>query len=191
VEAREFFSRAELLNLPQLRRSRPHWTDRLPLLPESPKSSAMHLVKRHWAFWVPTGIREIYMRWLASQCYRRNIEQIEIDELNEVSTTAIDDDRPEVIGPIYAKHEARRVAARFLVATRERPRLERLSRRWDVDSPKMIVLGEAREEAIIQVRRAIKDARWTFFERCAKVLIPVLSLLVALAALTLSLSRNH
>ena len=47
----------------------------------------------------------------------------------------------------------------------------------------MIERGEADEAAIAKVRRAVRDARWTFIERCAKTLVPVLSLLVALAAL--------
>jgi hypothetical protein len=47
----------------------------------------------------------------------------------------------------------------------------------------MIDRGEANEDAIAKVRRAVRDASWTFFERSAKTLIPILSLLVALAAL--------
>lgn len=47
----------------------------------------------------------------------------------------------------------------------------------------MIERGQAVEAAIAQVRRAVRDVRWMFIERCAKTLIPVLSLLVALAAL--------
>ena len=47
----------------------------------------------------------------------------------------------------------------------------------------MIAHGEVDEAAITQVRRAVRDARWAFLERCAKTLIPILSLLVALAAL--------
>ena len=47
----------------------------------------------------------------------------------------------------------------------------------------MIAQGEADDAAIARVRRAVRDARWTFLERCAKTLIPILSLLVALAAL--------
>jgi hypothetical protein len=47
----------------------------------------------------------------------------------------------------------------------------------------MIARGEADEAAIAQVRRAVREARWTFVERCAKllILIPILGLLVALA----------
>ena len=81
-------------------------------------------------------------------------------------------------------------AAGFHVATTERRRLERLAKRWDVDAPKMIDRGEANEVAIAQLRRGIREVRWTLLERCAKVLIPILSLLVALVALLLNLSRQ-
>jgi hypothetical protein len=77
----------------------------------------------------------------------------------------------------------RRIKSRFLVATKERPRLERLAERWDVDCPKLIDQGEANEQGITNVRRGIHNARWTFTERIARTLIPVLSLLVALVAL--------
>jgi hypothetical protein len=52
-----------------------------------------------------------------------------------------------------------------------------------LDCPPMIKCGQADEAAIAKVRRDVRDARWTFIERCAKTLVPVLSLLVALAAL--------
>jgi hypothetical protein len=123
------------------------------------------------------------MLWLATRRHRRNLEQIEIDELAEIAERATYDGRSETLTPIYEKHATRRVASRFLVAARERPRLERLAKRWDVDARRMIHRGEADEAAIAQVRRAVRDARWTFFERCARTLIPILSLLVALAAL--------
>ena len=87
------------------------------------------------------------------------------------------DDSCETLKPIWDKHAVRRVAARFLVVAAERPRLERLAKRWDVDAPTMIVSGEVNKTAITQVRRAIREARWAFIERCAKVLIPILSLL--------------
>lgn len=59
----------------------------------------------------------------------------------------------------------------------------RLARRWDVETPALIVKGEADVKAIAHVRRAVREARWVFAERCAKILIPVLSLLVAMLAL--------
>ena len=65
--------------------------------------------------------------------HRRNLEQIEIDELNEVCEQSMIDDSSEKIGAIYDKHALRRAQSRFLVAARERPRLERLAERWDVD----------------------------------------------------------
>lgn len=126
---------------------------------------------------------EVYDIWRTKRRHRRNLEQIEIDEITEVAEQAGVEDRAELVRAIYDKHGARRLASRFLVATRERRRLERLAARWDVDAPRMIYQGEADEAAITQVRRAIRDARWTFLERCAKTLIPILSLLVALAAL--------
>jgi hypothetical protein len=121
------------------------------------------------------------MLWLARRRFRLNLKQIEIDELDEICALQIDSSEP--CRAVSDKHNARRVAARFLVAMRERPRLERLARRWDVDAAPMVVEGEAREEIIIQVRRAIREARWTFIERCAKLVIPILSLIVALVAL--------
>jgi protein-tyrosine-phosphatase len=121
------------------------------------------------------------MLWLAKRRYRVNLEQIEIDELDEIC--ALDEDTSENVRAVYANHAIRRIQARFLVATRERPRLERLARRWDVDAPRMIDHGEAKEDVITQVRRGIREARWTFIERCAKTVIPILSLLVALVAL--------
>ena len=174
------FERSELLNLPELRRKRSDWTDRLPLLAEKPFRVAMPLVKRHWSFRLPTAIRELYMLWLAKRRYRLNLEQIDQDELDDLCAPEVDSS--ENVAAVYEKHATRRLAARFLVATRERRRLERLARRWDVDAPTMIERGTANETAIVQVRRAIREARWTFLERCTKVLIPILSLLVALAA---------
>jgi hypothetical protein len=136
------------------------------------------------------GGRELYTLWLANRRHRRNLEQIEIDDIDEIATTATDDDRADTLNPIYDNHATRRVAARFLVATAERPRLERLAKRWHVDAPKMIVRGEANEAAITHIRRAIREARWIFMERCAKILIPILSLLVAAAALLFNFSRH-
>jgi hypothetical protein len=127
------------------------------------------------------AVHDAYMLWLARRRYRLNVEQIEEDELDDLAR--LDDDTPENIRAICDKHATRRVMARFHVAAAKRPRLERLARRWDVDAPPMIARGEANEAAITQVHRAIREARWTFIERCAKVLIPILSLLVALAAL--------
>lgn len=173
--------RSALLNLPELRRKRSDWTDRLPLLPEKPSRVAMPLVKRHWSFLLPTAIRELYMLWLARRRYRLNLEQIEQDELDELC--ALEVDSSENVAAVYEKHATRRLAARFLVATRERRRLEGLARWWSVEAPTMIERGNANETAIAQVRRSIREARWTFLERCTKVLIPTLSLLIALAAL--------
>lgn len=93
------------------------------------------------------------------------------------------DDSSEAIGAGYEKHRIRREASRFHVAVREGRRLERIARRWDVDAPRIVHRGEVDEKALFQVRRGIRDARWTLIERCSKTLIPVLSLLVALAAL--------
>jgi hypothetical protein len=182
VETR-FLDRARLLNLPELRRKRWDWTDRLPLLPEKPSAVTMHLVRRHWSFRLPTAIREAYMLWLAQRRYLLNIAQIELDELDEIC--ALEVDCSENCRAVYDKHQTRRIAARFFVAARERPRLARLAKRWDVDAPPMIVRGEAKEEIISQVRRAIREARWTFVERCAHVVIPILSLIIALVALLL------
>jgi hypothetical protein len=132
---------------------------------------------------VPVGINDVYMLWLARRRYRKNLEQIEIDELDEIATATLHDDSPGTIRPIYEKHQRRRIAARFHVASRERFRLERLAKRWDVDAPAMISRGEVNEAAIAQVRRTVREARWNFVDRCSKTLVPVLSLLVALAAL--------
>jgi hypothetical protein len=77
----------------------------------------------------------------------------------------VHDDSCETLKPIWDKHAVPRLAARFLVAAAERPRLERLAKRWDVDAPTMILRGEANEAAITQVRRAIREAGWTFIER--------------------------
>jgi hypothetical protein len=187
MEGMNFIARAQLLNLPEIKRRRPIWTDRLPLLPDPPTPSMKTLIRRRWYHHLPASIIDAYMLWLARASYRRTIEQIEFDELDEVVDA---DERCEEIGPVYLKHEARRTQARFLVATRERRRLERLARRWDVDAPKMIDRGEANEAAIAQVRRGIREARWIFIERCAKTLIPVLSLLVALMALLINWARH-
>jgi hypothetical protein len=183
VETRDFFARAELLNLPQLKRDRPDWTDRLPPLFERPSPATNDLVKRHWSFLVPTPVKESYDIWRIRRRHQRNLEQIEIDELDEVASDENVDDGAKAWTEIHTRHEQRRIASRFLVATRERRRLERLAGRWDVDCPPMIERGQADEAAITKVRRAVRDARWTFIERCAKTLVPVLSLLVALAAL--------
>lgn len=188
MEAREFFRRSELLNLPELRRRRSDWTDSLPRLPEQPSAAAMHLVRPHWSFLLPIGIRQAYMLWLARRRYRLNLAQIQVDELDDIC--ALDVDSVENTRAVYEKHAIRRVQARFLVATRERPRLERLARRWDVELPPMILRGESNEAAIAQVRRAVRQARWTIVERGARLLIPILSLLVALAALLLSWARH-
>jgi hypothetical protein len=187
MEVRQFLDRTTLLNSPELRRKRSRWTGRLPLLPERPSPVALHLVRWHWSFWLPTSIRQTYMLWLARRRYRLNLEQIAEDELEDIC--ALEVDSSENVRAVYEKHAMRRVMARFHVAAKERPRLERLARRWDVDAPPMIVRGEAQEGAITQVRRAIREARWAFIERCAKLLIPVLSLLVALAALLRSAHR--
>lgn len=129
------------------------------------------------------SFQERYDLWRMKRRHHRNLEQIEIDELNEVCEQAAIDDSEVKIGAIYEKHALRRAQSRFLVATRERPRLERLAERWDVDCPKLIDRGETNEQGIASVRRAIHNARWTFAERIARTLIPVLSLLVALVAL--------
>ncbi len=187
MDATNVIGRAKVLNLPEIKRRRPIWTDRLPMLPEPPTPAMKPLIRRRWYHHLPISVIDAYMLWLARKSYRRAIDQIEIDELDDVVDA---DERGEAIGPVYLKHEARRTHARFFVATRERRRLERLARRWDVDAPKMIDRGEANESAIAQVRRGIRDARWIFVERCAKTLIPVLSLLVALVALLLNWSRH-
>jgi hypothetical protein len=182
VEITEFFERSKLLNLPDLRSKRSDWTDRLPLLPERPSKITMDLVKGHWSFWLPAAVRDGYMLWLAGRRYRLNLEQIEIEELDDLCSV-VDADTPEQTRSVYDRHATRRLAARFMVASRERRRLERLARRWDIDAPPMIVRGEAHEDVITRVRRAIREARWTFIERCAKIAIPILSLIVAILAL--------
>jgi len=148
-----------------------------------PTPASKELVRWHWSYLVPVNFRESYDLWRMKRRHRRNLEQIEIDELNEVCEQAMIDDSPAKIGAIYEKHALRRVQSRFLVATKERPRLECLAERWDVDCSKLIDQGEANEQSITNVRRAIHNARWTFAERIARTLIPVLSLLVALVAL--------
>lgn len=183
MEARDLFARAELLNIHQLRRDRPDWSDRLPIVYRRPTPASKDLVRWHWSYLLPMSFQEAYDLWRMKRRHRRNLEQIEIDELNEVCEQAMTDDSPEKTGPIYEKHALRRLQSRFLVAATERPRLERLAERWDVDCPKLIDRGEANEQGIAMVRRAIHNARWTFAERVARTLIPVLSLLVALVAL--------
>lgn len=180
MEPTEFFARISRLNLPELRLKRPDWTDRLPLLPNKPSVSARPLVVWHWAYVLPDGAVDRYMLWLARRRHRRNLEQIEIDELDEICET---DDAQEARALVYARQEERRVASRFHVATREAAVFRRQAARWDVDAPKMIWRGVANEEEIARVRREVREARWLFVDRCAKLLIPVLSLLVALAAL--------
>src|SRR6266508_488403 len=181
MNQRDLFDRFETLNLPELRRNRPGWTDRLPVVPERPSRVGMALVKWHWSFWLPVTMAQAYMLWLARSRYRLNLEQIEEDELDEIC--ALDADSPENTSTVYAKHATRRETARFLVATRDAARLRRLAARWDVNAPRMIERGEVNEPAIAEVRRAIREARWTFVDRCARLSIPVLSLLVALLAL--------
>jgi len=183
MEVRDLFARAELLELGRLRRERPDWSDRLPIMYGRPTPASKELVRWHWSYLVPVSLREAYDLWRMKRRHRRNLEQIEIDELNEVCEQEAFEDSPAKIGAIYEKHALRRVQSRFLVATKERPRLERLAEHWDVDCPKLIDRGEANEQGITSVRRAIHNARWTFAERAARTLIPVLSLLVALVAL--------
>lgn len=183
MEVKDFFARAELLNLPQLRRDRPDWSDRLPHMFERPTPATKDLLRWRWSFLVPVGIRESYNLWRVKRRHRRNLEQIEIDELNEISEQSAIEDSSEEEAAIYEKHALRRTQSRFLVATTERPRLQRLAERWDVDCPKLIDRGVANEEGIANVRRAIRNARWTFAERIARTLIPVLSLIIALVAL--------
>ena len=161
MEPRDLFARAELLNLEQLRRDRPDWSDRLPNLYRPPTPSQKDILRWHWSYLVPVSLRECYDIWRMKRRHRRNLEQIEIDELNEVCEQSMIDDSSEKIGAIYDKHALRRVQSRFLVAARERPRLERLAERWDVDCPKLIDRGEANEQGFANVRRAIHDARWT------------------------------
>jgi hypothetical protein len=40
------------------------------------------LVKRHWSFLVPAPVKESYDIWRIRRRHRRNLEQIEIDELS-------------------------------------------------------------------------------------------------------------
>src|ERR1700687_1992709 len=116
MQTSDFFDRVKLLNLPELRERRPGWTDRLPLLPERPLRVTMHLVRRHWSFWLPASVREAYMLWLTRRRYRLNLEQIETDELDDLC--ALDVDSSENVKAVYEKHAIRRMAARFLVVTR-------------------------------------------------------------------------
>jgi hypothetical protein len=181
MDPRDLIARAELLNLKQLRRDRPDWSDRLPNLYPRLTPLQKSLVRWHWSYLVPVDLREAYDIWRMKRRHRRNLEQIEIDELNEVCEQAMIDD--DTVGPVYEKHALRRVQSRFLVATKQRRRLERLAGRWNVDCPKLIDHGEANEEGFTTVRRAIQNARWTLAERIARTFIPLLSLLVALVAL--------
>ncbi|HWB16885.1 MAG TPA: hypothetical protein VG538_10805 [Vicinamibacterales bacterium] len=121
------------------------------------------------------------MLWLARRRYALNVEQIERDEIEDLA--ALDDDNPQTVRQVYDRHSSRRRTARFFVATREARRLKRLGQRWDVPIPVMVHRGEANEEAIGQLRRGIRDARWTFGERMTRTVIPILSLAVALVAL--------
>jgi len=130
----------------------------------------MYRLKRHPSFLLPHSLRNAYMLWLARQRYRVNLEQIELDELDEICELEVDSSGN--CKAVWDKHAKRRVAARFLVAMRERRRLERLARRWDVDATAMITRGEADEVAIAAVRRGVREARWVFVERCSKTLIP-------------------
>jgi hypothetical protein len=183
MKLHDLFERAQLLNLEQLRRDRPDWSDRLPNLYPRPTPSQKGLVRWHWSYLVPVNLRQGYDIWRIKRRHRRNLEQIEIDELNEVCEQAMSDDSSEKLGVIYEKHALRRKQSRFLVATKERPRLERLAEHWDVDCPTLIDRGEANEEGFASVRRGIQNARWTLAERIGRTLIPLLSLLVALVAL--------
>src|SRR4051812_25803509 len=105
MELRDLFARAELLNLRQLRRDRPDWSDRLPKLYQRPTPSQKDLVRWHWSYLVPVSLREGYNVWRMKRRHRRNLEQIDIDELNEVCEQAMIDD--EGTGPIYEKHSLR------------------------------------------------------------------------------------
>jgi len=183
MEVGDLFARGKLLNLEQLRLNRPDWSDRLPKLYRRPTPSQKDLLRWRWSYLVPVSLRESYDIWRMKRRHLRNLEQIEIDELNEVCAQAMIDDSSEKIGAIYEKHALRRVQSGFLAAATERPQLERRARRWDVDCPTLIDRGEAIEQGFGSVRRAIHNARWTFTERIARTLIPLLSLLVALVAL--------
>ena len=121
MEARDLFRRAELLNLDQLRQDRPDWSDRLPTLHRRPMPASKDLVRWHWSYLVPVSFREGYDLWRMQRRHRRNLEQIEIEELNEVCEQAMIDDSSAKIGPIYEKHALRRVQSRFLVATEGAP----------------------------------------------------------------------
>jgi hypothetical protein len=139
------------------------------------------LICWHWSYLLPEPFFDAYMLWLARRRYALNIEQIERDEIDDLA--ALGDDGPQAIQRVYDHHATRRTAARFFVATREARRLRRLAHRWDVDVPLMIHRGEADEDAIAHVRRRVREARWTFVERCSQTLVPTLSLIVAILAL--------
>jgi hypothetical protein len=181
VEAKAFFDQVERLDLSRLRQRRSDLTDRLPRLPVRPARSVARLAKRHRSSPLPVSLFDVYMVWLARRRYLLNVTQIDQDELDELA--GLDCDSTEEVRAVYRRHAERRLTARFFVATLERRRLERLARGWDIDAPPMIARGEADEAAIAQVRRAVREARWNFAERCVKVLIPIVSVVVALAAL--------
>src|SRR6185437_7205318 len=119
MELRDRFTRAKLLNLGQLRRERPDWSDRLPVMYRRPTPSQKSLVRWHWSYLVPMSLREVYDLWRMKRRHRRNLEQIETDELNEVCEQAMIDDASDKIGAIYEKHALRRNQSRFLVAATE------------------------------------------------------------------------
>lgn len=177
-----FFQRLERLNQGELRRKRSDWTDRLPRLPARRSATSKDLgIRRHWSELLPDAVRDAYSLWLVQRRCKLNLEAIELQELDEVVET--DDRERDTVRLVYDRHRERRATARYFVACAESRRLQRLARRWDVDAPRMVDKGDVNDVAMTQVRRGIREARWTFAERCAKVLIPVLSLLVALVAL--------
>ncbi len=180
MEMREFFERAELFDRRGLLERRSGWTDRLPGSRARVIAAGTKRSRWHWSLILPAPLVERYRLWLARQRYRLDIEQINIDEIDDFASMV--EDTSEVMRAIQEKHAIRRQMARFHVASRERVILERLARRWDVDAPRMIDRGNVNEQAIAQVRRAVREARWTWRMRCAQLLVPALSLLVALAA---------
>jgi hypothetical protein len=186
METSEFVRRAELFDRPGLIRKRPGLLDRWgPKVVPRPRPAVRDLVRWHWSYLLPIAVVERYLLWRARLRYRLDIEQIEIDEIDDLATGTMEDDSPETIQRITERHRIRRTMARFHVATRERRVLERLARRWDVDAPPIVIKGEVDEKALAQVRRSVREARWTFYKRGAELLVPILSLLVALAALML------
>src|SRR3954449_6356811 len=112
MESHNFFARAKLLNLPQLCRDRPDWSDRLPPLFSRPIPAHKDLVTRKWSHYVPTPAREAYGIWRMNRRHRRNLEQIDIDELDEIVDQSMEDDSSELMRAIYDKHEQRRIQSR-------------------------------------------------------------------------------